>query len=177
MVTRNRILTRKIVLTAMIAAILTGAKLALSYVANVEVITLLIAVFTAVLGAGIVMPAVLIFIVTETFLYGFGTWVLSYIIYWPLLVCVFSLCAKSKNDLIFKLCAVVFTAFFGVLTSLVDTGLVSANFDDFFARFLILYARGSIFYTVHVLCNLATFAFLFSPLKKILDREYSRYIR
>ena len=119
----------------------------------------------------------LIFVLNETLIYGMGLWVISYFIYWPLLVIVFSALKFFKmRDLYYKITAVIMTVFFGVLTSLVDTGLFTGFYDNFFARFAIIYVRGILFYSVHIVCNIFVFAFLFSPLKKFIQRCGYKFI-
>lgn len=169
--------TKKIALTALISATLTVVKFALSFIPNVEGVTVLIAVFTSVFGLSVSLCAVLIFVLNETLIYGMGLWVISYFIYWPLLVIVFSALKFFKmRDLYYKITAVIMTVFFGVLTSLVDTGLFTGFYDNFFARFAIIYVRGIVFYSVHIVCNIFVFVFLFSPLKKFIQRCGYKFI-
>ena len=132
---------RYIALVGVLAATLECAKLALSFLPNIEAVTLLTALFGYVFGIwGI--AAAFVFVTIEPIIYGFGPWVISYYIYWPLVALIFMLLGRVKlrNRVIVTAVAVLLTVFFGVLTSLVDVGLFSANFDGFFYRFSILYA-------------------------------------
>ena len=101
-----------------------------------------------------------------------GPWFVSYLIYWPLLSLVFLFLGKIKlkNRFIITVIAVFLTFLFGVLTSLVDIGLFSGSYDRFFWRFGIYYARGIVFYVIHVSSNLVIFLFLFSPLSRLLKK-------
>lgn len=163
-------INKKIAVIALIAALLSIVKLALSFIPNVECVTLIIAVFTSVFGIGITLPAVLIFVANEILIYGIGTWVISYFVYWPLLTLGFGICKKfGGKDIAYMITAIIFTIFFGVLTSLIDTGLFTGFYENFFNRFTVIYIRGIVFYIVHIISNSFVFIFLFSPFKRFVS--------
>ncbi len=164
-------IAKKVALIAVCASLIEGGKFALSFIPNVEIVTLLCAVFGYTLGPlGII--SVYIFVGIETLIFGFNTWVISYLIYWPLVSFIFMLFGrkKFKNIVVLTLVAVVLTAFFGVLTSLVDVGLLTGSYDNFFPRFAIYYARGVVFYIVQIVCNLILFPIAFLPLVKATQK-------
>ena len=159
----------------LMAAVIECAKLVLMALPNIEVVTLCIAVFSFVFGwQGLV--ATLIFVIIESLLWGFGTWVISYIIYWPLVATVFLLIGrvsfKRRLSKIFvaTASALLLTALFGVISSLVDVGLFSGSYDRFFERFAIYYARGVVFYALQLATNAVVFPILFHPLTKKLEK-------
>ncbi len=80
-----------IVRVAIMGAMLSALKFALSFVPNVEVVTLLIIVYGAVLGIPCALGATLVFCAIEVAIYGVQSWVLLYFVYWPLLAIVASL--------------------------------------------------------------------------------------
>ncbi len=146
------------------AATLEAGKLALAVLPNVEVVTLLCAVYGYAFGIWGIL-ATLVFVCIEPIIWGFGSWVISYIIYWPLVAFIFMLLGKRrvKNRLAYTGIAVGLTLFFGFLTTLVDTGLFSGMFEDFWYRFGIMYARGAVFFIIHLISNAVIFFILFSP--------------
>ena len=163
--------TKKIAVIALMAATLSGGKTALSFVPNVEIVTVLIALYAYVFGLSYVFPCVLVFVPAEIFIWGLNTWVVSYYIYWPTVAFVFSVLGKRQAKLFaVTLSAVILTLFFGVLTSLIDVGLLTGSFDNFWHRFAVMYARGIVFFAVHVFSNLIVFLALFNPLKKTLEK-------
>ncbi len=161
--------------TALAAATLTAGKFVLSAIPNVEIVTLLCAVYGFVLGASGVL-ATLVFVSCESLLYGVGTWLISYFIHWPSVALVFWLLSRfcKPSRIVPTLIATVMTVWFGVLTSLVDIGLFSGYWDDFGARFAIYYSRGAVFYIVQIVCNAILFPLLFKPLCLTLDRLLHR---
>lgn len=168
---------RMIALVGIMAATVECGKLALSFLPNIEVVTLLLALYGYVFGfLGVV--AALVFVSIEPIIYGFNTWVVSYYLYWPLVSLVFMLLAKIKvkNRFLLTGAAVLLTAWFGVLTTLVDLGLLSGFFDNFWYRFTVYYARGAVFYIVQIACNAVLFPFLFKFLAGKLERIKHQFL-
>jgi len=168
---KRKSIAQKIALVGIMAATVECGKLALSFIPNVEVVTLLLSLFSYVFGfSGVV--AALIFISVEPLIWGFGTWFVSYLIYWPAISLIFFFLGKVrlKNRFIITLIAALLTFVFGILTSLIDIGLLSGFFDNFWKRFAIYYARGAVFYIVHVVSNTLIFLFLFDFLRSRLEK-------
>lgn len=164
--------TFRVVLVGLCAASIECGKLALAAIPNVEVVTLLTALYGYAFG-GIGIAASVVFVCIEPCIYGFGTWVVSYFIYWPLVAVVFMLLGKIKlkNRWLLTLTAVTLTIFFGFLTSVVDVGLFMGRFDSFWERFSIMYLRGIPFYVAQVVTNLVVFPTLFPPLCAFLQKR------
>lgn len=168
-VRRDRAL--KIALIAVMAATIEVGKLALAFIPNVEIVTLLCAVFGFMFGwSG--LAATYIFVLLECFVWGFNTWVFTYVIYWPLVTFTFILLGRHNlnNRYVATLIAVTLTAFFGVLSSLIDTGLLTGLWNRFWYRFSIMYVRGLSFYLTQIICNLLLFLFVFKPLVVYIDK-------
>ncbi|MDE6372594.1 MAG: hypothetical protein K2L61_03510 [Clostridia bacterium] len=152
------------------AATLEGGKFALSFIPNVEIVTLLCAVYGYVFGFyGII--ATYIFVGIETLIWGANTWVVTYLIHWDCVSFVFMLLGKFRiqSRLIATATAVMLTVAFGVLSSLVDTGLLTGFFDNFWKRFAIIYTRGIVFYITQIVCNLLLFLIVFTPFVKRIE--------
>ncbi len=160
---------KSLALVGIMAASVECGKLALSFLPNVEVVSLLLALYSYVFGLYGVMAAY-IFVCIEPIIWGFNTWVVSYLIYWPLLSILFFILGKLrvKNRILLTSAAVLMTFLFGVLTSLVDIGLLSGFFDNFEYRFAVYYARGAVFYIIHICSNAVIFLVLFSLFAKKL---------
>jgi len=167
-----------VALVGIMAATLECGKLALASVPNVEVVTLLLAIYGYVFGWLGVLSAV-VFVCIEPLVWGFGSWIVSYFIYWPLVAFVFMLlrATRVKNRFLFAAIAVVMTIFFGVLTSLVDVGIFMGRFDRFFYRFGIYYLRGIPFYVTQIICNAVLFVTVFPFLSRKLSRYFTGFMR
>ncbi len=160
-----------VALVGIMAAAVECGKIALSAIPNVEVVTILLALFGYTFGWFGVIAAI-VFVCIEPLIWGVGTWVISYFIYWPLVALIFMVLGKKdvKNKVLLTFVGILCTVFFGVLTSLVDIGLFSGNYDDFFKRFAIYYGRGVVFYIIQVVSNAVIFPFLFVPMSEKLKK-------
>lgn len=174
---RHKSAAKSIALVGIMAATVECGKLVLAMIPNVEVVTLLLALYGYVFGY-LGIAAAFVFVSIEPLIYGFGTWVVSYYIYWPLVATVFWLLSKIgvKNRFVLTGVAVILTFLFGVITSLIDIGLLSGYFDNFWYRFGVYYARGAVFYAVQMLCNAALFPLLFKFLAEKLERVKKSFI-
>ena len=86
---------KTIATVGVMAATLECGKLVLSFLPNIEVVSILTALYGFVFGwAGVL--AAFIFVMIEPLIWGFGPWFITYLIYWPLLAFVFI------NDTIFR---------------------------------------------------------------------------
>lgn len=167
---------RAAALVGVMAATVECSKLALASIPNVEAVTLLLAVYSYVFGSlGIL--ASLVFVAIEPLIWGFGSWFISYLIYWPMVATVFALMGKANCARRFlpSVVAVLLTFFFGILTSFVDVGLFTGYFENFFSRFLIYYARGISFYITQIITNAILFSLLFPYITKFLFKIKRRF--
>lgn len=166
---------KKVALIAVCTAMIEGCKLALSSVPNVEVVTILCALFGYVFGIyGII--SVFLFAAIEPLIWGVGSWIIYYFIYWPLVSFIFMLLGKKnfRNRLVITLLAGVLTVFFGVLSAIVDV-LVYSQPSNFLRVFPGYYARGAVFYIVQIVCNLVLFPIAFIPLADVLTKLNKRF--
>lgn len=161
---------------AMFVAVITGGKMALAVIPNVEVVSILLATCAYVWGLGMALPVAVVFTLIQMAIYSFNVWVFEYLVYWPLLaICFWALgkvhFPKPVFEVVFAtLLVVVCTLFFGVFTSVADTliGYGSGGFwvvtQNFWQRFCVMYVRGIPFFVIHVCSNAVLFAAAFHPL-------------
>ena len=173
---RTMLTARYVTQVAVMAGLLTALKFALSFLPNVEVITLLIAVFSAVWGLKYSLPATLVFCTVEMAIYGIGTWVPLYFIYWPLLAVIFHFALRGKRPAVAMgialAIALPMTAFFGVLSASVETlFVIGAVSSDMLGKYFVTYyLKGLWYYLIHIVSAVASIAILFIPLVKICER-------
>ncbi|MBR5144211.1 MAG: hypothetical protein IKW53_04075 [Clostridia bacterium] len=162
---------RSIALVGIMAATLECGKLALSFLPNIEVVTILCALYGYVFGIyGIIATAV--FVCIEPLIYGFGSWIITYFIYWPLVAFVFMLLRKKgvKSRLWLTVIAVVLTVGFGVISSIVDTAFYLGINKNYLSNLVLYYVRGIVFYIVQIACNAVLFPTLFLFLVDKLEK-------
>ncbi len=181
-----------ITFTATITALMIVGKWALAGVANIEIVTLLIAVFASIWAVPWALIASVVFVTVESLLWGFGTWSISYILYWPLVAGMFCLLGKHlravnlpplRTTIYGTILAVVLTAIFGVITSLVDVMIgyssndgIWLSLDDVWSRFAIMYARGIVYFVIHIVSNCVLFATAYYALCRAMHGMHTRLL-
>ena len=160
---------KKIALVGIAAATVECGKLALSFLPNIEVVSILLAVYGYVFGYAGVLAAV-VFVCIEPLIWGFGSWVITYFIYWPALAFVFCLLGRARmgSRWLSTGIAVAMTLFFGILSSVIDTAFLIGITPRFFSNLLLYYLRGIPFYALQLACNAVLFPTLFVFLTKKL---------
>ena len=160
---------KTVALVGVMAATLECGKLALSFLPNVEVVTLLCALYGYVFG-WLGVAAAVVFVCIEPLIYGFGSWILTYIIYWPLVAFIFMLLSRRgvKNRWLLTVVAVGMTVCFGILSSTIDTAILLGVNGAYFKNLVIYYLRGSVFYIVQIVTNGVIFPLIFTFLAEKL---------
>ena len=164
--------TAYIVRIAFMAAMLTAFKFALSFIPNVEVVTLMICVYGSAMGIAYALPATLVFCTLEMAIYGMGSWVLLYYVYWTLLAIVTSLLLKGRRTPLAVVIGVVGSVLFGVLSACCDTlfcvaNLAPAHLGKYWIAY---YIRGLYFDIVHTISNAVILLVLYAPLVAVTKR-------
>ena len=161
--TDNGLAVRRIVYIAVMTAIMEAAKIALNPVPNVELITLLVIVFTKQFGWKMTLPAVLIFAFIECTYWGFGTWSIVYFYMWPLLVLLTHLNRNAESIWNYTVLSAAFGLTFGAFCSVVT--LIAAGLKAAFAWWI----AGIPYDLVHGISNFIICLLLFKPLNNALE--------
>jgi len=168
--------TRDICLIALLSATLTAGKLALSFIANVEIVTLFLVVYALTLPRSRVLLATITFILTDMILYGVHVWVIMYLIHWPALVLAVSFLKGKKAPLFAIIIGILFTVLFGVQTTLVEV-LTFINFKKvgFVKAFVARYSTGISFFITHIVSNTCILSVLVYPMYRLMKSLYRQY--
>lgn len=111
---------RKLTRIALLSAILYVSKVALEFLPNVELVSLLVIIYTLVFGKEVFL-IVTVFNFFELIQWGFGTWWFSYLYIWPLLALLTLLLKKliKEEFVIWSLISGLFGLIFGSLFAIV----------------------------------------------------------
>ncbi len=161
--TDNGLAVRRIVYIAVMTAIMEAAKIALNPVPNVELITLLVIVFTKQFGWKMTLPAVLIFAFIECTYWGFGTWSIVYFYMWPLLVLLTHLNRNAESIWNYTVLSAAFGLTFGAFCALFT--LAAAGLKAAFAWWI----AGIPYDLIHGISNFIICLLLFRPLNSVLE--------
>ncbi|MCD7807541.1 MAG: hypothetical protein LUH19_09435 [Lachnospiraceae bacterium] len=109
---------KDIALIGMMTATIEAAKDALSILPNVELVTLLIILYTLFFGRRILF-VIPIFVILQGMLHGFGLWWFMYLYVWPILAFLTYLFRRQTSLIFWSAFSGLFGLFFGAFCSLV----------------------------------------------------------
>lgn len=108
---------RLVALSGILGAVLLVSQIALAPLPNVEVVSLLVVLFTLVLGRYIGY-SLAVFVLLEGVYYGFGMWWISYLYIWGILAVVTYMFRKMESNFGWALLCGFYGLIFGTLTSI-----------------------------------------------------------
>jgi len=154
---------RELCALGVFAALLVALQVGLSFLPNIELVTLLIILMTCRFGKKSLL-AVGVFVLVEGLIYGFHIWWINYLYVWPLLVVVVLLLKKGSHPLLWAIVAGLFGLLFGTLCSIpyFITGGLGAGFGYILS--------GIPFDLIHCISNFFLVLLLYRPLSHTLDK-------
>ncbi|GFN34386.1 hypothetical protein [Tepidimicrobium xylanilyticum] len=163
---------RDIALIGILSATITAGKLVLSFIPNIEIVTLLFIAYTIVFGYKKVLLISVVFTTTEIFIYGFATWLLVYYIIWPILIIITELLKRRvKSEYGYAIIGAIFGYTFGIFFSVVESFFYGAAYGWAY------WVRGLLFDLIHGTSNFIIVLVLLKPILDILNRLKKTYYR
>ncbi len=163
MAKKSGVTVKDIALIGMMTATIEVAKDSLAFLPNVELVTLLIVLYTLFFGKRILF-VIPVFVFLQGLLHGFGLWWIMYLYVWPLLALLTSLFRKQTSLLFWSAFCGLFGLFFGALCSLPYIVLSGP------AAALAWWVAGIPFDIVHGVSNAILSFVLFKPLHLALGK-------
>lgn len=154
---------REVTLFGVLAALTFGAKVAMSYLPNIEPVTLFLMVFGAVFGWKSLF-IVYVYVLAEILFYGIGTWNINYLYIWVIPAAAGWLLRRWKNPVLWALIAGVFGLLFGALCTPVDLFIGGPGYA------VSKWISGIPFDAAHCAGNFVLALLLFVPLRKLTQR-------
>jgi energy-coupling factor transport system substrate-specific component len=167
---------KDISLIGMFGAILVASQVALSFLPNVELVTLLIIIFTLILKKK-TLYVIGIFIIIEGMIFGFGLWWINYLYIWFVLYLIVRIFHKEKSPIIYSLIAGFYGLFYGALCAIpyffmgLSGGTIGSGLQFAFSYWI----SGIPFDIVHGISNFFVTLILFKPLYYIVNRFCGDY--
>lgn len=165
---KQRRAIESMVLTAAMTAILEAAKFALNAIPNVELITLLLIVYTVVLGWKTALKSALLFAGIESLWWGISMWTVTYFYVWPILVLLAWVTRDIRAVIAKALLAGIFGLLFGMLCALPT--LFTAGLHAAIAWWI----SGIPYDLIHGVSNFLLCLFLYRPLATALEHIRNR---
>lgn len=148
-------------LMAMMGVVMVASKEALAFLPNIELVSLLIILFTVTFTWRVV-GALAVFLLLQGLLYGFGLWWFMYLYIWPLLALFAWLFRWMKHAWQWAILSGLFGLAFGTLCSLV-------YLSQGFGWMLSWIVSGFPFDVTHAIGNFTVALVLYLPLRKALE--------
>ena len=155
------------VLFAVLGALTFAAKYVMSFLPNIEPVSLMVMLFAVVFGKKWVYP-VYLYVLMEILFYGISLWNINYLYIWAVLAVVSMFLKDMKSPLAWALLSGVFGLLFGALCGIVDV------FIGGFSYAVTKWVSGIPFDIAHCAGNFVIALLLFKPLRELLAEEYAK---
>lgn len=160
--TNTKLTIKDIALIGVMTATLEVGKQAIAFLPNIEIVSLLIILYTLFFGKKTIF-AILTFILIEGCLYGFGIWWIMYCYSWPLLSFLTGLLKKHDSPIVYAMLSGIFGLFFGALCAI--PYLFAGGWKTAFTWWV----AGIPYDILHCIGNFVLCLILFKPLHHILN--------
>ena len=164
---KAKLVLGEIALFGMLGALTFGAKVAMSYLPNIEPVSLFVMLFAVVFGLKCLYP-IYLYVLLEILVYGISTWNLNYLYVWAILAFSAYFMRRLKHPIWWALLSGVFGMCFGLLCAPVDFLLGDVNFV------IAKWISGISFDVTHAIGNFVIALVAFVPLRKLLTKLYHK---
>lgn len=155
--------TFEIVLLGMLGAIACVCQVSLSFLPNIEVVSILFIVYTRTFGKKALFP-IYVFVLLEGIFWGFGSWWIMYLYIWTILWGISMIFRRNDSSISWAVINGAYGLCFGALCSI--TQGILFGIGSGFAYFI----SGIPFDIVHCIGNFFTALFLYKPLTILLSK-------
>lgn len=163
----NKITIRDIVICGVFAAVLLVVQVALAVLPNIELVSLLVIVYTLVFGKKTI-PIIYAFALLEGIIYGFGIWWVMYLYVWTILYFIVRVFRKNENSIFWAVVGGFYGLSYGMLCSLPYAIAGGAGAG------IAWWIRGIPYDILHGAGNFIVIAFLFKPVYFSLKNIYCK---
>lgn len=157
----------EIALFGVLGALTFGAKYVMSWMPNIEPVSLMVMVYATVFGRKCVFP-IYVYVLLEILFYGLGLWNFNYLYIWAVLALLAWLLRKMEHPLAWAMLSGMFGLCFGALCAPVDV------FIGGFGYAAAKWVSGIPFDIAHCVGNFVIALLLFVPLRKLLTQLYQK---
>ncbi len=154
---------KEIALLAIMAALMFASQVVMASLPNIHIVALLIILTTFMFGWK-AMYSVVVFIILEGLMFGFGPWWFGYIIAWPLLVIVTVIFRANTAPLFWAVISGLHGLFFGALCAVPQIFILGGK--GAFAWWV----SGIPFDLIHCAGNFVLALVLISPLRRLTEK-------
>ena len=166
----DKLTVREMVLFSILGALTFGAKYVMSFLPNVEPVSLCVMLYVVVFGKKWVYP-VYLYVALEILFYGLGIWNLNYLYTWAVLAMA-AYCLRNMQGIFgWALLSGVFGLAFGALCGIVDVFIGGVGYAA--AKWV----SGIPFDIAHCAGNFVIVLVMFRPMRQLMEKLYTRMKR
>lgn len=171
----NKIKVKDITLIAMMVAVIEVCKIALASIPNVELNSFWIIIFSLYFKRKIYL-VIVVFILIEGLMYGFGTWWIMYLYVWPLLAFVTMKLKDCDSSSTWAIISGVFGLLFGLFCSLpyFVIGTIGGSLVNGIKTAFAWWVAGIPWDIVHGISNIIIMFILYYPITKVMKMAQYR---
>ncbi|MDF2942435.1 MAG: hypothetical protein K0S01_1293 [Herbinix sp.] len=158
---------KDIVIIGMMGAIMFVLQVALRFIPNIELVSLLIIIYTLIFGRKTIY-IIYVFVVIEGLLYGLGLWWFNYLYVWTVLFLITLLLRKQRSPFLWAIVSGFYGLGFGALCSI--PYFITSGVQSGFAYWI----AGIPYDIPHGIGNFVIALILFHPIYYILDKINKR---
>ena len=158
---------REICLFGILASLTFAAKYVMSWMPNIEPVSLMVMLFGVIFGLKALFP-VYVYVVLEILFYGLGTWNVNYLYIWAILLLLAIALRDMRGSLGWAVLSGAFGLMFGALCMPVD--ILIGGFGYAASKWV----SGIPFDLAHCAGNFVIAALLFKPMRALLEKLYSK---
>ena len=165
-----KLTVRELALFGILGALTFAAKYVMSFLPNIEPVSLMVMLFAVVFGAKCLYP-IYLYVTMEILFYGISLWNINYLYIWAVLAVAAICLRKMQSPLAWAMLSGVFGLMFGALCGIVDI------FIGGFGYAVSKWVSGIPFDIMHCAGNFVMALLLFGPLRKLLESQYEKLMR
>lgn len=154
---KRRLVIKELAVLAVATALLVALQVGLAFLPNIEVVTLLIIVYTLVFRKK-TLYIIYTFAILQGVIYGFGLWWVTYLYIWTILYIITSIFRSNDNPLFWAIVGGFYGLAFGAMCAIptIVVGGIGAG--------IAWWISGMMFDVVHGVGNFVVILILFKPL-------------
>ena len=168
-----KIALKDIAVTGLMVATIEAAKMALSFLPNIELTSFLLILYTLTFGRK-TLYTVPVFILIEGAVYGFNLWWVMYLYAWPLLVLLTDTFKKNTSVWFWSVFSGIFGLMFGALCSIpyFFIGWAGGTIISGIIHAATWWVAGIPFDIIHCIANFTIMLILYIPTRRVLSYCY-----
>ena len=158
-----KITVRELALFGVLGALTFAAKYVMSFLPNIEPVSLMVMLFAVVFGRKCLYP-ICLYVAMELLFYGIGLWNINYLYIWTVLAFAAYLLRGMRHPLGWALLSGAFGLLFGALCGIVDVFIGGWSYA------VTKWISGIPFDIAHCAGNFVIALLLFVPMRKLMER-------